>query len=943
MSWSALIFSASCIVLAILFWRPRPGAVSPGRVLAGVFVPALAVIACLGDAYTQERFGEIRLALRSVMVDARGDQPLRVGGDRATDDLVVSGVGGSTLTLSVGENGTRLHTIAAPTAAGSPLVGSVDLPGNPIQGARHRFLGAAPIAVGDAFCVLKCDRPDARWYLLSRERVLTPGVVRDGRVEAVANVPAPRVMPTRLVLRAVPEIAFWSPAQAIHPLRDFLPPADGARSNDADCDQRYYCVQSGDEIAPARGFLYQQGGILGGQWFLMPLDGVGGHAPGGLLSARRPVGGVAQLDLAPGASLTASVWEVRYIDAIDDGAVRGQLIERRTFSARPVGQAFQVRLETPDIQVIGGCARTGDVPPSRIITNVENVAGQALSLNALGGTLARSANGEVPIPSRSCVELRQAKFDLGEISEGRAANLILQRVAFPWMMLWVVLGWAVVSLAAQISGRRMETVPWIIVTLTQLLLGIRWLIALAGSAADPALDLPGLMQGCAIAYVAGPAAVLLSLRQGRRTLVVRSMLGVFVFSVVAAAVFWNGWPDMVTRLIVTGFAAFWVLQMMAAAAPGLFNRLLGAALRVATIGSERGWRAQSAWVWLICGAIAMRLVLGFLGLKERVGLSISAFYTPLLVIGFAQLLAQEKPPGERPASLFGLQLAPRTRDALVFAALWFAAAGTPVLVYDVGYSITLAPLAVFAAVYYAPRSRNPQAEPHWSRTASLLRALPSGFVALVCLGPLLLGPLTSCGLSAERIHAAAEATDDGPALDILSTQASFDQNSLRLALLAAPDRLASAGTREAENLRAWSIHLADYTGSLMGRGFMSSPTVSAILLPVQLNDNVSAIHLMSPFGRLGAMAFLLTLSAAAVGCARAQAAGRSAAGWPVLAGLISLWTLFGVAAYIVLANLQLLPFTGRNVYLLAASSGSDLIEGLTLLGIALWGLRERRA
>ena len=60
-----------------------------------------------------------------------------------------------------------------------------------------------------------------------------------------------------------------------------------------------------------------------------------------------------------------------------------------------------------------------------------------------------------------------------------------------------------------------------------------------------------------------------------------------------------------------------------------------------------------------------------------------------------------------------------------------------------------------------------------------------------------------------------------------------------------------------------------------------------------------------------------------------------------LTGLLSLWLIFGTAAYIILANLQLALFTGRNVYLLAAVSNSDLLEGVTLLGLAFWGLARR--
>ena len=55
-----------------------------------------------------------------------------------------------------------------------------------------------------------------------------------------------------------------------------------------------------------------------------------------------------------------------------------------------------------------------------------------------------------------------------------------------------------------------------------------------------------------------------------------------------------------------------------------------------------------------------------------------------------------------------------------------------------------------------------------------------------------------------------------------------------------------------------------------------------------------------------------------------------------LVGLFALWTPFVMAAYMILANLQVIPFTGRNVYLLAAFSGSDWVEGMTLFGGALW-------
>jgi hypothetical protein len=109
---------------------------------------------------------------------------------------------------------------------------------------------------------------------------------------------------------------------------------------------------------------------------------------------------------------------------------------------------------------------------------------------------------------------------------------------------------------------------------------------------------------------------------------------------------------------------------------------------------------------------------------------------------------------------------------------------------------------------------------------------------------------------------------------------------------------------------------------------------------VHLSDNVSAVHLMSPFGRVSAAAYLAMLAAlVAVGARLTRGEGGS---WRRLVGLTSLTVLFGVAAYVILANLQLTLFTGRNVYLMASASGSDLLEGLTLFALAWFGLGAQR-
>ncbi|MBW8880285.1 MAG: hypothetical protein JF615_02335, partial [Asticcacaulis sp.] len=47
-------------------------------------------------------------------------------------------------------------------------------------------------------------------------------------------------------------------------------------------------------------------------------------------------------------------------------------------------------------------------------------------------------------------------------------------------------------------------------------------------------------------------------------------------------------------------------------------------------------------------------------------------------------------------------------------------------------------------------------------------------------------------------------------------------------------------------------------------------------------------------------------------------------------------------AYMVLANLLLVPFTGRNIYLLAVTSIGDLVEGAMLLVLAILTLSAKR-
>jgi hypothetical protein len=162
--------------------------------------------------------------------------------------------------------------------------------------------------------------------------------------------------------------------------------------------------------------------------------------------------------------------------------------------------------------------------------------------------------------------------------------------------------------------------------------------------------------------------------------------------------------------------------------------------------------------------------------------------------------------------------------------------------------------------------RRRQATDGQTRLAALAWAAPLTGAVLVIVAAVLFFQAPAAA-SKDDLARAAVAASDQPALDILSKAGAYSQNQLRLWAFGSPDQVERYGSWEAENLRVWSQHLSDYTATLFGHGYLA-PVNLSVLKPVQLNDNVSTIHVMAPYGRFGAAALLLCLGVLAAAAAR---------------------------------------------------------------------------
>lgn len=327
------------------------------------------------------------------------------------------------------------------------------------------------------------------------------------------------------------------------------------------------------------------------------------------------------------------------------------------------------------------------------------------------------------------------------------------------------------------------------------------------------------------------------------------------------------------------------------------------------------WRGPFALaVAVILGMTALRLLLALVGmmmgsdsrLTEHVGpLPLSLVHVPVLILGFALLV-----------SVLQLRTGGRWWAVPLMAALAYYLINVPIRDFG-GIPIYAWPVGAVIAWYCC--------KPLWAakqKTSALL---------MLCTG---LAPLTIFALAYGVGRTEVPQPTRETLAEHMQSALDWDANFIRLLRYSAPEKVERIGNQKAFENMDQAASLEPLVAGMTGQGFLEPSRVRNPLLKYQYSDNLSAIHIMWPFGRIGVVCLLVFVVVAVHGFLPKNLpdesqgiAPRAMALAAIMAGLTFIWS----DIYMVMANLYLVPFTGRNLYLLAATSGGDLAEGLVLL------------
>ncbi|WGM37675.1 hypothetical protein [Caulobacter sp. NIBR1757] len=953
-----MIFWGLTVSILILFaaaWRSWGDRASTAIVVIAALVSLAGFIRILDSG--KGHLGDIRISLLGIEVPLEPQRPIYFGGDRASDSVVMA-------PRNAADTGLHPRAVRVATDAGGGVRIWYNRPdGVGVAGVVDwRPVGRGPFGFKPPW-----QRIDSAEFT-EQSRLCIPLALsktsRQARMGAVELRPDRRLeLDGQVGLREVPARAG---PDRIFPVRIYAAaqPADVGRG----------------PLAASRTFLFRRGGRL----YVSLLD------QGATVVARGTACVAAKAQATKGPLLktgepielsfrtlsSADDWlaEERLASGEDMPRVRAQ--ERRSLTldlpapdpeAARRGKAARmaVKFNQPEALVLKAddilsALPTGSNARVRILLNDPSSLGSspdvaALSLRSIGRPVLRDILQRIELDGghRFFVagdERQNMPLTFGDsidLGIGATAKLQVERVDWRWgpfLGLWLL---APAALLASVAGtwrwRRQSAPAFIILSLGDFLLLTRLLIAVEGAAIDTRPQIAATVPAALLALAAMPfvfsALAPDRLRQARSVVLAQAL---FVALVAAHLLLFNGGVRLAAAapLGLALLALAWALggdQRRAAAVEAVRgtwrqaqNLVGGGLLSFYQYGRERlGSPARPyapagrSFAGLLL-LLALMLVLRLLPERFAIGGNVAVVYTALMVFLWALALAQ-------------FVVRPTLLRVLV-AGLLVAAPLALSLFQDKGYAIVyLLPMLLFALVLAAWRE---PAKGFWRTRIALM--LP----AILGAGLLVLAQVNSAAPAASEWPAPDEHSEQATAkrLELLEKAVKAERQDLRFQAFWKPQGLAEKGTLDAEGLRLAKQVWTEYASQgFLGRGYLNLPEPGE-LRRYHLSDNLAAVHLLAPFGRGGAAAFLLVLAAAAMGLAWRvrHAIGGDWPGATDLVGLLSLWTMFGASAYMVLANLNYIFFTGRNVLLLSAYSPSDLMEGAALLMLALVTLGWRR-
>lgn len=171
--------------------------------------------------------------------------------------------------------------------------------------------------------------------------------------------------------------------------------------------------------------------------------------------------------------------------------------------------------------------------------------------------------------------------------------------------------------------------------------------------------------------------------------------------------------------------------------------------------------------------------------------------------------------------------------------------------------------------------------------------------------------------------------------DCLDRQ-SLSTNQIRLSYQISPALSRTNLTGEARGMNAVFDELGWLTREFKGQGFLGTPPRKGL----DKHDNAIASHVIGPHGRfvVTLVGFIFALPAILLFLSPRLRRRGLRQPLPWLTAFLFAFT----SAYMILANLLLVPFTGRNVYLTNPFSLSDLFEGSLVLLLVLLPLATAR-